>query len=155
TFPKRPTTLLETERQPYQAHFNMDRHPRIQPAVYSISVNGPYNARGAGDTPSRRRLLICAPKSAGDERPCATGILSTLARRAYRRTVRDSDLSGPLHFFDEGRREGGFEAGVELGLRATLVSPEFLFRVEQDPAGAAPASVYRIGDFEFASRLRS
>jgi hypothetical protein len=153
TFPKRPTTLLETERQPYQAHFNMDRHPRIQPAVYSISVNGPYNPRGAGDTPSRRRLLICAPKSASEEKPCATRVFSTLARHAYRRPVTSGDLAAPLRFFDEGRREGGFEAGIEMGLRAILVSPESLFRVEQDPAGIAAGSVYRISDLELASRL--
>ena len=153
TFPKRPTTLLETERQPYQAHFNMDRHPRIQPAVYSISVNGPYNVRGAGDTPSRRRLLVCSPKSGNDEKACATRIFSVLARRAYRRPVTDADLRAPLRFFDEGRRDGGFEAGIEMGLRAVLVSPEFLFRVEQDPQGAAPGSVYRISDLQLASRI--
>jgi hypothetical protein len=153
TFPKRASVLLETERQPYQAHFNMDRHPRIQPAVYSISVNGPYNAKGAGDTPSRRRILVCAPKGSTDETACATRIFSTLMRRAYRRPVTSADLQAPLHFFDEGRRDGGFEAGVEMGLRAVLVSPEFLFRVEQDPAGVAPDSAYRIGDLELASRL--
>ena len=61
TFLKKPSALLETERQPYQAHFNMDRHPRIQPAVYSISINGPYEAKGPGDTPSRRRIFVCQP----------------------------------------------------------------------------------------------
>lgn len=145
--------LLETERQPYKAHFNMDRHPRIQPAVYSISVNGPYNARGAGDTPSRRRLLVCAPSSAVAEKACATRIFSTLARRAYRRPVTAADVQAPLHFFDEGRRDGGFEAGVEMGLRAILVSPEFLFRIEQDPQGAAHGSAYHIDDLQLASRL--
>jgi hypothetical protein len=153
TFPKRTSVLLETERQPYQAHFNMDRHPRIQPAVYSISVNGPYNAKGAGDTPSRRRLLICSPKGAAGETACASKILSTLMRRAYRRPVTTADLQVPLRFFDEGRRDGGFEAGIEMGLRAVLVSPEFLFRVEQDPAGVAPQAAYRVGDLALASRL--
>ena len=70
-FPKRPSLLLETERQPYQAHFNMDRHPRIQPAVYSISVNGPYEAKGPGDTPSRRRIFVCQPAQAGRGRSAA------------------------------------------------------------------------------------
>jgi len=153
TFPKRTSVLLETERQPYQAHFNMDRHPRIQPAVYSISVNGPYHAKGAGDTPSRRRLLVCSPSGASDETACASKILSTLMRRAYRRPVTSGDLQVPLRFFDEGRRDGGFEAGIEMGLRAVLVSPEFLFHVEQDPAGVAPHSAYRVGDLALASRL--
>jgi hypothetical protein len=142
TFPKRPTDLLETERQPYQAHFNMDRHPRIQPAVYSVSVTGPYNPKGPGDTPSRRRLLVCTPASPSDDKPCATRILSTLMRRAYRRPVSDSDLEAPLRFFEQGRRESGYEAGLEMALRAVLVSPEFLFHVK------LPSP-----DLELASRL--
>ncbi len=152
TFPKRPTTLLETERQPYQAHFNMDRHPRIQPAVYSISVNGPYNAKGPGDTASRRRILVCTP-AGGDEKKCATRIFSGLMRRAYRRPVTEADLKAPMHFFEEGGGSGEFEAGIEMGLRAILVSPEFLFRVEQDPAGVSRETAYRLPDLELASRL--
>ena len=153
TFPKRPNLLLETERQPYQAHFNMDRHPRIQPAIYSISINGPYNVQGPGESPSRAHILICKPAGTREEPACATRIFTTLARRAYRRPVTAADLKAPMKFFEEGRKEGGFEDGVEMGLRAILVSPEFLFRVEQDPAGAAPNSVYRLGDLELASRL--
>jgi hypothetical protein len=151
-FPKKLSALLETERQPYQAHFNMDRHPRIQPAVYSITINGPYEATGSGDTPSRRKILVCKPAKAGDEEPCAKRILSTLMRRAYRRPVTDADLQVPMKFYKEARA-GGFDAGIEMGLRAVLVSPEFLFRVEQDPAGAAPGSAYRVGDLALASRL--
>jgi hypothetical protein len=153
TFPKKPTLLLETERQPYQAHFNMDRHPRIQPAVYSLSVTGPYDAKGPGESPSRKRLFVCRPSGAGDEEPCAKRILATVMRRAYRRPVVDGDLQTPLRFYREGRKDGGFENGVEMGLRAVLVSPEFLFRVEQDPAGAAPKSAYKVADLELASRL--
>ena len=59
TFPKKPSLLLETARQPYEAHFNYYRHPRLQPAVYEISIIGPYNPAGAGDTPSRRRVFVC------------------------------------------------------------------------------------------------
>src|SRR6185295_18996740 len=91
TFPKKPSYLLETERQPYQVHFNMDRHPRVQPAVYSITVNGPYDAKGPGDTPSRRRILVCDPPKAGEEE-CAKRSLSTLMRRAYRRPVSTADM---------------------------------------------------------------
>jgi mono/diheme cytochrome c family protein len=153
TFPKKRATLLETERQPYQAHFNMDRHPRIQPAVYSISVNGPFDAKGPGDTPSRKRILVCTPATAGQEEGCAKRILSTLMRRAYRRPVTGADLQPIMKFYREGRTDGGFEAGVEMALRAVLVSPEFLFRVEQDPANIAPKTAYRISDLELASRL--
>lgn len=152
-FPKRPSALLETERQPYQAHFNMDRHPRIQPAVYSISITGPYEAKGPGDTPSRRRIFVCRPAKPGEEEGCAKRILSTLMRRAYRRPVTNADLQVPLKFYKETRTAGGFEAGIETALRSVLVSPEFLFRVEQDPAGAASNTAYRISDLELASRL--
>lgn len=153
-FPKAdPELLLETERQPYQAHFNMYRHPRIHPALYSITVVGPYDATGVGETPSRRRIFVCHPAKPEDEAACAKQILSNLARRAYRRPVTDSDLQMPLKFYQEARAEGGFEAGVERGLRALLVSPEFLFRVEKDPANIAPNTPYRLTDLELASRL--
>jgi hypothetical protein len=152
-FPKKQSVLLETERQPYQAHFNMDRHPRPQPALYSISINGPYEAKGPGDTPSRRRIFVCTPAKPGEEEACAKRILTTLMRRAYRRPVTDADLQVPLKFYKEARADGGFEPGIEMALRAVLVSPEFLFRVEQDPAGLAPNTAYRISDLELASRL--
>ncbi len=153
TFPKSPSVLLETERQPYQAHFNMDRHPRIHPAVYSISVNGPYDAKGPGDTPSRRRILICKPASGDEEDGCAKRIITTLLRRAYRRPVTEADLRAPLKFYRNGRADGGFEAGIEMALRAVLVSPEFLFRVEQDPPAIPPKTAYPVSDVELASRL--
>jgi hypothetical protein len=157
TLPKKQSSLLETGRQPYQAHFNMDRHPRITPAIYSISVNGPYNAQGPGDTPSRRRIFVCRPAKAGEEDGCAKRILSTLARRAYRRPVTDADLQIPLKFYKDARSSdsngGSFDTGIEMGLRAVLVNPEFLFRVEQDPNAVASKSAYRISDLELASRL--
>src|SRR6202040_2376197 len=106
-FLKKPSALLTTERQPYQAHFNMDRHPRIQPAVYSISVNGPYNAQGPGDSPSRRRILVCKPTARNDEESCAKRILTTLVRRAYRRPVTDTDLRMPMKFYRDARAENG------------------------------------------------
>jgi hypothetical protein len=148
-FVKKPSLLLETERQPYQAHFNMDRHPRITPAVYSLTVNGPYQASGPGKSPSRQRILVCTTP----DEPCVKRILSTLLRRAYRRPVADADLAAPLKFYREGVKEGGHEAGIEMALRGVLVSPEFLFRVEQDPAGVAPKTAYRVSDLELASRL--
>jgi mono/diheme cytochrome c family protein len=153
-FPKEdPSLLLETERQPYQAHFNMYRHPRIHPALYSIAVIGPYEATGAGDTPSRRRIFVCHPANPSQEESCAKQILSTFARRAYRRPVTDADVQMPLKFYRDTRTGEGFEAGIERGLRALLISPEFLFRVEQDPANIAPNTPYRLGDLELASRL--
>jgi len=152
-FPKSPSLLLETERQPYQAHFNMYRHPRINPALYSINVVGPYNATGSGDTPSRRRIFACHPAKPSEEESCAKQIFSNVTRRAFRRPVTDADLQSPLKLYREARAAGDFEAGIERGLRALLISPEFLFRVEQDPANIAPNTNYRLTDLELASRL--
>ena len=153
TFPKKPSLLLETARQPYEAHFNYARHPRLQPAVYSISIIGPYDAQGPGETPSRRRILVCQPASPDEEDGCAKRILATLMRRAYRRPVTDEDIRKPFELYQMARAEEGYEAGIEMALTAVLVSPEFLFRIEQDPAGLAPHTAYRISDLELASRL--
>ncbi|HYP09655.1 MAG TPA: DUF1592 domain-containing protein [Bryobacteraceae bacterium] len=152
-FPQTVSALLETERQPWHAHFNMYRHPRVRPALFSISVNGPYDVAGAGDTPSRRRLFVCRPSAVGEEETCAKRILATLMRRAWRRPVADADVQAPLRFFKDARKDGSFETGIEMALSAVLVSPEFLFRVERDPAGVAPKTAYRISDLELASRL--
>ncbi|MCC6235625.1 MAG: DUF1592 domain-containing protein [Verrucomicrobiales bacterium] len=153
TFRKNPTALLESKRQPYQARYNMHRHPRLGPAVYQVSVNGPYSSTGAGDTPSRRRIFSVRPAHAGEEDACARRILATLVRRAYRRPVREADLAKPLEFYREAKASGGFEAGIEAALSAVLVSPDFLFRIEPDPRGIAPGTVYSVDDLTLASRL--
>jgi Protein of unknown function (DUF1592)/Protein of unknown function (DUF1588)/Protein of unknown function (DUF1585)/Protein of unknown function (DUF1587)/Protein of unknown function (DUF1595)/Planctomycete cytochrome C len=152
-FLKQPSLLLETARKPYQAHFNSYRHPRIQPAVYAVTIIGPYAARGPGDTPSRRRIFAARPVRPDQEEASAKGILAALMRRAYRRPVTDADLAAPLELFRKGRDEGDFDAGIEMALSGVLVSPNFLFRVERDPAGVAPHSAYRVSDLELASRL--
>jgi mono/diheme cytochrome c family protein len=152
-FLKNPSVLVETERQPYQARFNMYRHPRMQPAVYSISILGPYGAKGPGETPSRRRIFTCRPANAGEEEDCARRILTSLARRAFRRPVSGADLERPLQFYREARAKRDFDAGIEMALSALLVSPEFLFRVEREPAGLPPHTAYRISDLELATRL--
>jgi hypothetical protein len=123
------------------------------PHVEYMTVSGPFNVVGSGDTPSRQRVFTCKPSKQADERTCAASILSKLARRAYRRPVTDADMSGLLRFYDEGRKNSGFEGGVEMGLRAMLASPKFIFRVERDPAGIAPGRAYTLSDVELASRL--
>jgi mono/diheme cytochrome c family protein len=153
TFLKNAASLLETARQPLQAHFNESRHPRLTPAIAQVSVTGPYGAAAAGDTPSRRRIFVCNPASARDEEPCATRILSTLMRRAYRRPTTDLDLTGPMAVYREARSTGGFEDGIGRALSAVLVNPAFLFRVELDPEGVASGAAYRVTDLELASRL--
>ena len=153
TFVRDAGSLLETERQPLQSHFNETRHPRQTPAVYQVTITGPYDPRGVGDTPSRERLFVCRPTGPDDEEPCAREILRTLMRRAYRRPVSADDLAGPLDFYREARAGGDFDAGIERALASVLINPEFLFRVELDPAGAKPGEAYGISDLELASRL--
>lgn len=123
------------------------------PVFSDLSIGGPYNIAGSGDSPSRQRIFVCKPASPNEEDACARKILSMLARRAFRRTVSDADINPLLGVYRVARRESGFNGGIEMALRAVLVSPDFLFRVERDPAGAAPGSVHRISDFELASRL--
>jgi hypothetical protein len=153
TFLKNPSSLQETKRQPYQAHYNMHRHPRLTPALYQVSIIGPYAPQGHGDTPSRRRIFVSAPREPNEEEACAQRILSTLARRAYRRPVTDADLQKPLERFREARAEGGFDAGIEMALSAILVNPQFLFRIEADPPAISANSPYRLPDIQLASRL--
>ena len=153
TFLKKPWGVLETDRKPYQAHFNAYRHPRVQPAVYEVSITGPYDAKGPGDTPSRNRIFVCRPRAAEEDEGCVRRILTALMRRAYRRPVTERDFGSPLEFYRRGRSEEGFEAGIEMALSSILVSPAFLFRVERDPAGVSPKTAYRISDLELASRL--
>jgi hypothetical protein len=153
SFVKKPTLLAEGTRQPYQARFNSLRHPRLQPAVYAVSIVGPYSAAGGGDTPSRRRIFGSTRPSAGQDERSARQILSTLARRAYRRPVTEADLQKPMALFRQARTSGDFDAGLELALSSILVSPHFLFRVEQDPAGIKPNTPYRISGLALASRL--
>src|SRR5258708_4803535 len=123
------------------------------PALSSLTISGPYNIAGPGDTPSREKIFVCKAATAKEEQPCAKKIISALAYRAFRRPVGDVDLKPLLAFYERGRREGTFENGVEMALRAMLVSPDFLFRVERDPAGLAAGSVHRVSDFELATRL--
>src|SRR5437867_158335 len=105
-FLKNPSALLETARQPYQAHFNSYRHPRIQPAIYSVSIIGPYAAKGPGETPSRRRIFVSRPAGPDDEEGAAKRILAALMRRAYRRPVHDADLQAPLELYRQARADG-------------------------------------------------
>jgi Protein of unknown function (DUF1592)/Protein of unknown function (DUF1588)/Protein of unknown function (DUF1585)/Protein of unknown function (DUF1595)/Protein of unknown function (DUF1587)/Planctomycete cytochrome C len=165
TFVQKSSSLLETRRQPYQARYNLHRHPRTTPAIFQVTITGPYNPKGPGETPSRRRIFIRRPrltprpkgeKARGegtDEEDCARDILSALLRRAYRRPVVEADVARAIKFYRQGRAEGDFEAGIEMALSSILVNPQFLFRVERDPAGVAAGASYRVSDLDLASRL--
>jgi mono/diheme cytochrome c family protein len=161
TFLKRASSLLETERQPLHSHFNEQRHPRLTPAIYQVTITGPHAPRGADDTPSRRQLFVCNPtegSSSDEETACAREILTAVMRRAYRRPVSAADVEEPMAFYHDARSApdaagsaGSFDAGIGAALTSVLVNPEFLFRVELDPAEAG--GPYRISDLELASRL--
>ena len=130
-------------------------------AVSAVAIGGPYAVTGPGDTPSRRAIFTCRPQSAAppgttgaEEEACANEIVSRLARLAYRRPVTEGDIDTLLGFFESGRESGGsFDDGIQLALERMLVDPDFLLRIERDPAGATPGAPYRLGDVEVASRL--
>ncbi|MGH9785642.1 MAG: DUF1592 domain-containing protein, partial [Terriglobia bacterium] len=122
------------------------------PNVGSVIISGPYNATGPGETASRSRIFVCRPTTPNEE-PCVRKILSTLARRAYRRPVTDGEIQELLNLYRDGGTQGGFEAGIAMAVQGILVSPDFLFRIERDPTRARPGAAYRISDLELASRL--
>ena len=122
-------------------------------AISSLLIGGPYNGRVPKDSPSRQRIFACQPASATDETACATKILSSLARMAYRRQVTPDDVQTLMGFFQRGRAERDFDNGVRAALERLLTSPDFLFRIESDPAAVPAGSAYRLSDVELASRL--
>ncbi|MGP0074500.1 MAG: DUF1592 domain-containing protein [Bryobacteraceae bacterium] len=124
------------------------------PSVDRLTVEGPLNPTGPGQTPSRAKIFVCTPQNQKDELPCARKIISTLLRRAYRRPLNDSDLETPLSFYQRRRNgNGSFEAAIESALQFILASPEFLFRFEPDPSDLAVGAAYQLGDVALASRL--
>jgi uncharacterized protein DUF1592/uncharacterized protein DUF1588/uncharacterized protein DUF1585/uncharacterized protein DUF1595/uncharacterized protein DUF1587/cytochrome c len=123
------------------------------PSVEMVTIAGPYSSRAASDTASRRKVFTCRPRTTAEEDACARTIVSTLARRAYRRPVKDGEVEMVLRFYRDGRADGGFEAGIQQALRRILASPSFVFRIEQQPAGVAPGAAYRVSDIDLASRL--
>lgn len=122
-------------------------------AVDALTINGPYQAAGPGDTPSRRTIFTCRPRREADDGACAATILGRLARRAYRRPPTRDEIETLLTFYREGAAPRGFEAGIQSAIERMLVSFNFLFRLEREPAGAAPGTVYRLNDLDLASRL--
>lgn len=152
-FPETSSSLLESARQPLNVHFNFYRHPRLGPAIYQISVRGPYEGTTPTDTPSRRRIFTVYPKSADDQSRCAETIISTLARRAYRRELTDTDLESLMKFYHQAAKVSGFDVGIESALGAILASPHFLFRIERESSDVKPNTAYPISDTELATRL--
>ena len=123
------------------------------PYVGQVSFTGPFDATGPGDTPSRQRIFSCRPDEAAAEESCAREIFSTLARRAYRRPVDDGDVNALMTFYRQGREDGDFENGVRVGLERLLASPDFLFRIVEDPTDLEAGDIYAVSDLALASRL--
>lgn len=152
-----PREMWEPEgvQQPrlFGYHLAVTELPDANPGVGSILIEGPLSVDGPGDTPSRQRIFSCTPASADEEPACAREILGSLAERAYRRPVSDSDVAELYQFYEAGRQEGGFDTGIQFALERVLVAPDFLFRIQQDPIDVAAGEVYPISDVELASRL--
>jgi len=155
--PQRMTVALVDERRCAGVNELYAGEVELAGAVLGLVIDGPYEATGAGDTPSRREIFRdCYPASTADEAPCARQLLTRLATRAYRRPVpADGDeLALLMQFYTQGREEGGdFDVGIAYALSRLLVDPQFLYRFENEPADVAVGDVYRIGDLELASRL--
>ena len=154
SFLRRPSAQVERVRRPFlRALLEHDRTHDL-PYVSEVIVTGPYRPAATDRTPSRDRIFTCRPAArAAAERACAEQILGTLARRAFRRPIDANDLGVLLPFYEAGRREGGFERGIEQALARLLVSPSFLFRIELDPVDAASGRAYPVEDLALASRL--
>jgi mono/diheme cytochrome c family protein len=127
--------------------------PGGTPDIRQLVIGGPYGASGRGVTPSRSKIFTCEPRTAKEEPACAKTILTALARRAFRRPVVAADIQPLLGFYEKGRAAADFDTGIQRALEAMLVSPDFLFRVEQDPAKYVPGKAYPVTDVELASRL--
>jgi len=123
------------------------------PHVGSIRVDGPYDAARPEESPSLARILVCRPEDGAAEQACAEKIVRRLARRAYRGNADEEDIATILSFYEEGREEGGFYAGIEAALQRILSDPKFIYRVETPPEDVAAGGTYRISDLELASRL--
>jgi hypothetical protein len=123
------------------------------PLLEKVEISGPYNPAAVAKTNSRQPIFVCKPDLAAQESSCANKIIGTLARRAYRRDVSSKDLTSYLRAYQSARAKSSFEESIAAAVRRILVAPEFLFRLEIDPVGAAPGSIHPLKDFELASRL--
>jgi hypothetical protein len=121
--------------------------------VQTVVITGPFNPTSTGDTPSRHRIFVCMPTTAASESGCARKIVSTTARRAYRRPVTDDEIATLMSFYEKGRAGADFETGVQQAIARILVAPAFLYRTEAEPAGAKAGAAYRLSSLDLASRL--
>ncbi|OLC45536.1 MAG: hypothetical protein AUH43_15915 [Acidobacteria bacterium 13_1_40CM_65_14] len=123
------------------------------PHVGTLRIEGPFNAVAAKDSTSRRRIFVCRPTAAVDETPCARKIIATLATRAFRHPASAAEVQSLVDFYTAGRKEGDFDHGIEMALARILADPRLIYRIEVEPAHVKAGQLYRLGDFELASRL--
>jgi hypothetical protein len=153
TFVERPNQE-QNMWQPVLRSSQEAHNPAGIPRLRNGIIEGPYNVTGAGDSESRRKLFVCTPKTAAQEAPCADRILSTVAKRAFRRPLAKTDMDAPLAMYRAERTAGGdFDAGIRAGLARILTSPSFLFRSEHDPATLANGTPHQLTEIDLASRL--
>jgi hypothetical protein len=156
-------TFLATN---YAPQLDLDRHfmrSTIQtgptpgytfyPHVGTVRIEGPFNATRATDSPSRRKIFVCQPKAAAEETACARRIVNSLATAAFRRPATAADTELLMEFYQFGRKEKDFEQGIEMVLARILASPQFIYRIEEEPAALRSGQQYRISDIDLASRL--
>jgi hypothetical protein len=124
-----------------------------QQHLQRLTILGPFEVTGISDNPTRRAVFTCRPTAPAEARPCAEIIVGNLAGNAYRRPIKEADVSALMDFYDEGAQDGGFEGGVRMALQAMLASPHFIFRMEEVPDGIAPGEIYNISETDLASRL--
>ncbi len=146
---------LDLIRQYERKSLEQNTFPQLQyyPAIGFLRIVGPFNAERPNDSPSLRKIMTCRPANASQEERCAKEILTTVMRRAFRRPTTAQDLEWVFGFYQQGRRDGVFEDGIELALRRILASPQFLVRAEQAPLNNTVGKQYQIADLELASRL--
>lgn len=147
------SSLIETKRQPFDAAYNRHRHPRINPALFEISIVGPFDSEQPGMSQSRGAIYGAEAAETKQTNATAKRIIARLLRMAYRRPITDEDIESPMWFFAEACREGGFDAGLEAALTSILVNPNFLFRIETVPSSVKSGVPHSISDLELASRL--
>ena len=160
TFVQSPMVLRETVVRHQQRPTSRGRGlgliitgERTRPPIRKVTISRPSSPVSPASTPARDRIFVCRPSATVSEAACAERILSTLARRAYRRPVTEQDLEGLMAFYEAGRNDGDFEEGIKRAIERVLVSPQFVLRTESQPADLTPGTVYRISDIELASRL--
>src|SRR5262249_51252708 len=120
TFVKKTDALAESIREPFARPHGEGDFLLYEPHIGTVTIAGPFGGTPPNDTPSRRRIFTCAPATAAEELSCARQIVTTLARRAYRRPVTDADLRPLMAFYTEAHDRSGFEVGIERVLQALL-----------------------------------